>query len=393
MSQDANSGAERPGSRWGWFALGALALIAAVFVATRVITRSSSNSGAKSSPHAAQSTHGSSPKLTVAPDPAVEQTPGAHCWNGLLDLDRSGSLQDMRDALARAVASGDDLPAGYLQERIADLIGNDASRAEQILAWASTAHGKELEVLLGALAKSGAVQQPAIAERLLKMGEGADVERRVVALSALETQHRLDAGSIARAKAIAVDPKADDAAWAATRMIGRVMKEDFDRTGSYQPYMDQLMAITKSSADSAVRTLALEMPAYSDPIIGKQYIDDLAAMLTTAPESHIREMAAFQLGLTEDPERVLGIFRAAFPKERAECVRWAIFRFSARAAGPGALPVLEALARMDKRFQVDLTEFKKLYASGVRDFERIWLDKAENHSCTQEDPEKEGADS
>src|SRR5262249_60728183 len=121
-----------------------------------------------------------------------------------------------------------------------------------------------------------------------------------------------------------------------------------------------------------------------------EYIDDLAQMLVGAPEREIREMAAYQLGLTEDAQRVLGIFRAAFPLERDLCVRWAIFRFAVRAAGPRSIPLLNELARLDPRFQPDLVDFQQIYATGVHDFERVWLDKAEHHPCVADEGAQHG---
>jgi hypothetical protein len=170
------------------------------------------------------------------------------------------------------------------------------------------------------------------------------------------------------------------------------MKEDFTRSGTYEPYWDQLMEISARTKEPAVRILALEMPAYVDPVLGSKYIDELATMLREAPEREVREMAAFQLGLTDDPARVLGVFRAAFPRERDVCVRWAMVRFAVRAGGPRALPLLDEMARSDRRFADDVADFKRIYASGVEDFERVWLDKADHPACSaDEHAEGEGA--
>jgi hypothetical protein len=333
------------------------------------------------------------PVVRVFPDPAQEETPGVHCWEGLLELDRAGSFASFRELLARAVASGDDLLASYVQDRLAELIGGDVARAMQLLDWTTAASPRELEILLGALQKAPAVQDRTVSRRLLAMAEDAAAgdHHRAIALGALETQHRLPADDLARLGAVALDPDAGDAAWAATRAVGRVMKQDFDRTGRYQPYLEQLLAISRGTGDPAVRVLALEMPAYSDPIVGGAYLDELAQLLMHAPEREVREMAAFQLGVTDDPDRVVGIFRAAFPREPDRCVRWAIFRFTVRAAGAGSFPALEDYARADRRFQPDLDDFRRIYATGVADFERVWLDKEERHPCSaDEDPAHEG---
>ena len=322
--------------------------------------------------------------LSVVPDPAAEQIPGAHCWQGLLDVDRAATLSALRGVLARALASGDELLATYVSDRLVELVGADVARAGELLEWATQATGQEAQIVYGALARTAAIQNPAIADRVLRAGEdrSTDEVRRASAIAALETQARLAPEKLSRVAAVALDPDANGVAWTATRTIGRVMKEDFTRTGEYAPYMDQLLDISARTTDPAVRVLALEMPAYADPVLGPAYIDELAKVLTTAPEREVREMAAFQLGLTSDPNRVLEVFRSAFPREQELCVRWSIVRFSVRAAGARAMPVLDELARIDSRFAIDVADFRKIYATGVEDFERVWLDKTEHHPCT-----------
>jgi hypothetical protein len=388
MSLEATSASRRK-----WVALGTLALAATVFFAYRSTTRTkpSDRSDEKSGASSSSGTH--APALTVVPDSDREQIPGAHCWQGLLEVDRTASIDGLRTVLARALASGDELLATYVEDRLAELVGNNAALAAKLIDWADGATGKELDIIYGALKRSAAVHDPAVAQRLLRTGETADrdPDQRVAALTALETQRRLSTEDIGRLKTVAVDPHADGAAWTATRTLGRVMKEDYERTGTYAPYWDQLLEISRTSTDRAVKVVALEMPAYADPVLEKRYIDDLATMLTSAPEREVREMAAFQLGLTEDPDRVLGVFRAAFPREREICVRWAIVRFSVRAAGARALPMLDDLARIDGRFRGDVDEFKKIYKTGVQDFERVWLDKSDHNACTDDDAQHGGA--
>ncbi len=321
--------------------------------------------------------------LAVTPDPAHEQLPGVHCWDGLLALDRAATLDGLRAALARALASGDELLASYVADRLVELVGADAARALALLDWADAATGRELELVLGALARTEAVHAPAVSRRLLGVGADPTLDegRRAAALTALDTQRSLPPEAIARLHAVALDPAAEGAAWTATRTLGRVMANDHARTGAYAPYWDTLLDVSRTTTDHAVRVLALEMPAYVDPVLGEGYIDDLAQLLTDAPEREVREMAAFQLGLTEAPDRVLTVFRAAFPREPELCVRWAIVRFAVRAAGARALPLLDDLARVDPRFAADVADFRRIYATGVHDFERVWSDKAEHHAC------------
>jgi hypothetical protein len=41
--------------------------------------------------------------------------------------------------------------------------------------------------------------------------------------------------------------------------------------------------------------------------------------------------------------------------------------------------------RVDRRFRADLDDFRRLYATGVQDFERVWLDKEEHHPCSADE--------
>lgn len=372
-------------------AAGASALILAL-VAVLWPRRASTPSGGVE-PSRKATTESGAPALeglgsSAATDRQLEkdEVPMPGCWPGLHDFDRSASLDDMRAAIAGA-GSRDPLLAGYLQERLAEMIGRDPARARQVLAWAKAASGAELEILMGAVKQSAAVRDPGVAEILLAMGEDrtAALDLRSRALDALETQQRLDAGTMGRMKAIALDETSDSAAWMATRTLGRVMKEDFERTGAYQPYWKQLLSIGRESQDTPVQLLALEMPSYADPVLDGGSIEALAELLRSDPDRSVREMAAHRLSVTRDPDRVLAVYRAAFPVERDECVRWAIFRFAARVAGAGALPLLARFAAIDPRFKEDHADFMTLYASGAVDFARIWLGKTERHRCLMEE--------
>jgi hypothetical protein len=372
-----------------------VALALAVWIGSR---RGGERSPARSAaaagaPATDEHAHARRAALQTFPDPATEELPGVHCWQGLLDIDRAGSFDDLRGVLARALGSGDELLARYVADRLVELVGGDAAQAHRLLDWAAETAGPESEVLLGALARTAAVHDAGIRERILRTAEdrGGDVGRRAAAIGALETQRRLDAATLGRVTALALDRDAGGAAWTATRTIGRVMKEDHARTGAYEPYWDQLMEISARTRDPEVRILALEMPAYVDPVLGAPFIEELATLLRTAPEREVREMAAFQLGLTADPQRVLAVFRAAFPAERDLCVRWAMLRFAVRAGGPRALPVLDEMAGIDTRFAADVADFRRIYATGLEDFERVWLDKAEHHACSADEHGDGGA--
>jgi hypothetical protein len=316
-----------------------------------------------------------------------EVLPMPGCWEGVGEFDKNASLDNFRQALAAAANAGDRELAIYLQERLTELVGNDAGKALQVLDWAEKSRQPELGVYMEALKATGAVQDPKVTERLLKMGEdkGSMLVNRAAALDTLETQKQLSPANIQRLKSVAMDLSADSAGWVAARTIGRVMKEDFKRTGNFAPYWKELLDIGEKSEDAAVRLLALEMPSYSDPLIGGESMDRLIHIMRTDRERDVREMAAFRLAVTEEPQKALEAYRTAFPSEPEECVRWAFFRFAVRAAGAGAMPVLQQMAAQDPRFLPDYQDFVKLYAEGTVDFARIWLGKEERHQCIVEE--------
>ncbi|HEX8441746.1 HEAT repeat domain-containing protein, partial [Archangium sp.] len=275
------------------------------------------------------------------PKPAREMLPMPGCWQGVAELDKTLTMANFRQALAAAIAGRDRMLATYLQEKLTELVGDDPSRALQVLEWAQASDREELVVYIEAVKAAAAVQRPEVVDRLVKLGEdkGATLLHRGAAMDALETQKRFSSSTLARVKAIALDESLDSTAWVATRTIGRVMKEDYERTGTFAPYWKELMDISEKSDDMAVRMLALEMPTYSNPIIGEDSMERLDKLMRTDRERDVREMAAYRLAVTEQPDKALEYYRTAFPQEHDECVRWAIFRFAVRAAGPGALPL------------------------------------------------------
>ncbi len=375
---------------------GALLLIV---LGAALLSRRSGSAGEESSndlPSTGPSTgsaRAAAPAKASGPDQPQERRPKEDvlpmpgCWEGVAEFDQNTSLDQFRQALAAAVGAGDRDLAMYLQERLTELVGNDATRALQVLDWAEQSQQPELGVFMEALKHAPAVQDTKVMERLLKMGEdkGSPIVNRAAAMDTLETQKRLSPAHIQRLKAVAMDVSSDSAGWVATRTLGRVMKEDFERTGNFAPYWKELMDIGEKSEDTAVRLLALEMPSYSNPLLGGDSLERLGNILRTDREREVREMAAFRLAVTEEPQKALEIYRTAFPAEQDKCVRWAIFRFAVRAAGAGALPVLKQMAAQDPRFLPDYQDFVKLYAEGTVDFARIWLGKEERHQCTVEE--------
>jgi hypothetical protein len=372
------------------FLLSLVVLIAAVLLLGRAPEPEGTNTDGPATRQAASTLpKGSSPTDSAAPaEPppaAPEVLPMPKCWQGLLALDQHGALDELGTALANAASQGDNLLATYLQQRLAERVGDDALAALQVIAWAEKSGIPGL--YLEALKNTPAIQDAQVAERLLHLGEnaGASFELRRASLEALETQHRFTPESMGRLKKLALDQNLDELAWMATRTLGRVMKEDFERTGSFQPYWQELLDIGQSSEEAAVRLLALEMPSYSNPLIDGSSLDALSELMRKDADKSVREMAALRLSLTGEPDKALKAFEAAFPLEQELCVRWAIFRFAVRAAGAQALPLLERFAALEPQLAPDYTDFKELYAAGATDFARIWQSKPERIQCHEDE--------
>src|SRR5690606_27908644 len=142
----------------------AAAAVAGVAVLAYLATRGGGDGdgGAPSADRGATSAAGASVvpgrvALQVVPDPAAEEIPGVHCWDGLLDVDQSGSISELRGVLARALGSGDELLAAYVGDRLVELVGGDVAKAGALLDWADETSGPEAEIVLGALARTAAV--------------------------------------------------------------------------------------------------------------------------------------------------------------------------------------------------------------------------------------------
>lgn len=318
-----------------------------------------------------------------APPPHVEPFPQPPCWGALLDFDRHASLDSLRQALLAALAAGDPLLLQYLEDRLTEVVGGDAGAAMTVLGWAESAGPPLSTHLLSAVKQTAAVQQPQVADRLLAMGSSADLplDARRAALEALETQRRLTPERLQGLKAVAMDDHSDEAAWVAARTIGRVMTEEFGRSGGSGPYLKELIDIGQRSGEAAVRTLALEMASYGDIPVDKASLPSLAKILSSDPDRQVREMAAFRLGLSRDPKTAQTALASAFSGESDLCVRWAIFRFAVRASGEKALPLLDKLSRIDPRLRPDYEDFVAIYGRGVVDFARVWQEKPERIQC------------
>ncbi|MFY1831689.1 hypothetical protein ACN47A_37590 [Myxococcus fulvus] len=310
-------------------------------------------------------------------DEAVEAAPrydATTCWRELERFNDGVSLETFREWAAPLLASRDPLVRMYLKERLTELIGGDAGRAREVLEWTREAGPKEFKIYAMALKDSDAVHLPEVSRRILELGLDAELspERRAGVLSALDTQKQLSADALSKLSDFARDPASGEAGWAAARTIARVMKNDYGRTANAGPYLDSLLTIGTQSLDEHVRYMALSTPMETAPVLDARATDGYAKVLTTEGSPDARGAAAHNLSLSEDRAKVLDTFTRAFEPEQDVCVRWALFRFSARAAGREALPVMAKMALIDPRFQPMHQDFERIYASGVVDFERVW---------------------
>ena len=305
------------------------------------------------------------------------------CYAGYLQLEALHGLEGMRAAIRQASARNDPAALRFLEERLAEVIGQDASTALQVVEWAQTAQDPELSLYLRAVRETEAVRDPAVVDRLTTLAEThPDPGHQGLALTALETQHRLEPALLERLTTLArKDTLATGVAMNTVRAIGRVMDNDFQRTGRLEPYLGKLLEVAVDSTEPDVRSLALEMGTYPDARIEGRSLQQLAKLQAEDPDPDVREMAALVMSSGRDTQAVLDAFREAFPREKDKCVRWAIVRFAVRAGGPQALPLLKDFARQDARFQPDYAEFKALYDAGQVDFNRVFLDKAIHHRC------------
>ena len=296
------------------------------------------------------------------------------CWEDLERFDAGVTLETFRSWSAPLLASGDALVRDYLKDRLTELIGNDASRALEVLAWSQTVEGKAYGMYLRAVRDSQAVHRPEVSARLLELGLDAAIpaERRAGILSALDTQKRLPPQTLTRLTRFAKDPVSGEAGWAATRTIARVMKREHQQHADISPYLRDLLTIGAESPDEQIRYLGQMMPMHAAPLLDAEATARFEQILLSEGNEDGRDAAAHNLSLSSDKARVLALFASTFPREQSVCVRWALFRFSARTAGKRALPVMAQMAQLDPRFQAPYREFEHLYGIGNLDFVRVW---------------------
>jgi hypothetical protein len=296
------------------------------------------------------------------------------CWRDLERFNEGVTIHNFREWTEPLLNSRDGLVRDFLKDRLTELIGNNPTHALEVLEWSRDAQGKSFGVYLMAVRDSEAVQQPQVAARLMDMGldNKLPVERRAGLLSALDTQKRLAPPALDKLTTFANDPVSGEAGWAAARTIARVMKREFKQNANITPYMDKLLTIGAQSPDEQIRYLGQMMPMHAAPILNAAETERFAQILVGEGNVEGRDAAAHNLSLSLDKAKVLELFAKTFETEQSLCVKWALFRFSARTAGKRALPVMANMVTMDPRFQDIYQEFEKIYASGTLDFVRLF---------------------
>jgi hypothetical protein len=372
-------------------ALGAVALLAAVALLVRGSNEDSGKPDARRAAAPGSRPTNAAPSDAAGhaggPGPAPEEKPpqfnSTLCWEDLERFNDTVTLETFREWAAPLLAVKDPLVRDYLKGRLAELIGDDEGRASMVLGWAREAPPVEFKLLMAGLRGSKAL--PKVGAQLTSLGldESLDLGRRAGFLDELQRLPQLEPAALDKLAHFAKDATSGEAGWVTTRSIGRVMKEDFKRTGNFKPYLDKLLTIGTESLDEKVRYLALEMEMHADAPLDRQATQQLAKLLATEGSEEVRQMVVHDLSLAQDKNQALEIYAQAFANEKDLCVRWALFRFAARTAGKDALPVMADMAMIDPRFQGNYQDFERLYASGIVDFSRIWfsLPTQDPHGC------------
>lgn len=329
------------------------------------------------------------PSGAAAPAGAVAEAEAAPrrfdattCWQDLERFNDTVTIDTFREWATPLLAARDSIVRDYLKERLTELIGGDAGRASTVLGWSKDASPREFNLIMTALRDSEAVHQPQVASKMLELGLDATLapERRAGVLSALDTQKRLEPAALNKLTQFANEAASGEAGWAAARTIARVMKRDFKQNGNLAPYLDKLLTIGAESPDENIRYLGQMMPMHVAPVLDAEATERFSKILSTEGNDMGRDAAAQNLSLSSDREKVLALFAKTFQSDPALCVRWAVFRFSARMAGKDALPQMADMAVQDPRFQPVYQDFERLYASGTLDWVRIW------NGLTNQDP-------
>ena len=239
---------------------------------------------------------------------------------------------------------------------------------------------EERNVFLLAI-QDASVGDSQVVEQLLNTAEKpGDAELRRRALTALQTQPSLTATELDRLTALGEGATEDRLAMAATSVIGSVMRNDQTRADEYAT---RLLDIAQAQTDFEVAYLAVEMVDHPAVTLDTLFVQRLANLLNNHPLLALRKLAVLVLSSARDTQTVLKVYQQAFKDNTDLCVRWAIMKFSLRAAGAKALPLLAEFVALEPDLQQDAAEFRQMYDSGIVDFEQIWLAKTAKgfHRC------------
>ncbi len=319
-------------------------------------------------------------------DPVIAY-PTPTCRAGIQQFDAGlgqlGALKDLaaiRSALQRALDGEDVRLAQYIQERLSELITADTGIMRAVLNDVGSAPELERNVFLLAI-QNAAIGDSQVVEQLLSTAEQpGDAELRRHALAALQTQPLLSIAHLDRLATLGKGATGDRIAIAATSVIGLVLRNDQTRVDEYAT---RLLDIAQAQTDLEVAYLAVEMVGHPAVTLGALSVQRLTNLLNNHPSLALRKLAVHVLSSARDTQTVLKVYEQAFKENTDLCVRWAIMKFSLRAVGAKALPLLAEFAALEPGLQQDATEFRQMYDSGIVDFEHIWLAKTAKgfHRC------------
>jgi hypothetical protein len=313
--------------------------------------------------------------------------PTPTCRAGILQFDAGlgqlGALKDLAaigSALQRALDGEDVRLAQYIQEWLSELITADTGIMRAVLNDMGSATEVERNVFLMAI-QDAAIDDSQVVDQLLNTAEkpgDAELQRR--ALAALQTQPSLSAVQLDRLTALGKEATGDRIAIAATSVIGLVLRNDQTRVDEYAT---RLLDIAQAQTDLAVAYLAVEMVGHPAVTLDTLSVQRLTNLLNNHPSLALRKLAVHVLSSARDTQTVLKVYEQAFKENMDLCVRWAIMKFSLRAVGAKALPLLAEFAALEPGLQQDAAEFRQMYDSGIVDFEHIWLAKTAKgfHRC------------
>ena len=321
-------------------ALGAVALLAAVALISRGAPEASGKPEAGQAAAAGPQPSGPAPSKaghTGQGGPQVESKPKQFnttvCWEDLERFNESVTLETFREWARPLLAVKDPLVLEYLKGRLGELIGDDEGRASEVLGWARESSPAEFKLFMGGLRSSKALPKMAAQLTALGLDEKLDLGRRAGFLDELQRMPRLEPAALDKLATFAQD------ACLGRGRLGRRARHrpgdeaDLKKSGNFKPYLDKLLTIGAQSADEQVRYLSLEMGMTPMRRSTRRPWSGSASCWPPRAARTSGMMAAHKLSMSEDKDQALDIYAKTFEIEKDLCVRWVLFRFSARTAG------------------------------------------------------------